>query len=327
MSSGQHMLVLCQQLDRLCGKKKQSEDSLLEIAALAGLLAREGQPHAGAEALRARALAVIGGIPDAVLDSLADEVESADELESEAGALDRLSAFDEVSAAFAWVGVGGRVAPYADRIADNIRAFPETWAPFAAQASRLLEDAAPCAGDPAARVWRAVEVAPLQVEQIAQAVAASERDVLPAGIAAALAQAASATPEAEPVAEDRPRRQVRTSSQGEAVLRPGQDVHVRARLSARAHTRPMAAAGLPEAPTYTQIAAANGWEVALSSGPEPGAGPVLLVMGPATSVTVQRGDEVLPMTHQGPRRSLAVEPGAYVVTVDEVTVWVTVEDN
>jgi hypothetical protein len=167
MSSGKHIHVVRQQLDGLCSKKKLSDDALLEIAALAGLLAREGETHAPAEALRARARAVIGGIPDDVLDSLADEVEGADEMESEEGALDRLSAFDEVSAAFAWVGAGARVAPFAERIADGVRAFPETWAPFAAQASQLLERAAPCAGDPASRVWRAVEVAPLQVAQIA----------------------------------------------------------------------------------------------------------------------------------------------------------------
>ncbi len=326
MSSGKHAQVLRQQLDRLCGKKKLSEDTLLEIAALAGLLAREGETHVPAEALRGRASAVIGGIPDAVLDSLADEVEGADELETEEGALDRLSAFDEVAAAFAWVGAGARVAPFAVRIADNIRAFPETWAPFAGHASRLLESAAPCEGDSAARVWRAVEVAPLQQEQIAQVVADSQREVLPEAIVSAIARAAAAP--VETAGEDRSRLQLRTSSQGEAVARGARaEVHVRARLSAGAHTRPMAAAGKPEQGTWTPIAAAEDWELALASGAAAGAGPELVLHGTAREVTVQRGDAFLEMTNGLAQRTLAVTPGTYIVTIDGTTAWVTVEDS
>jgi len=138
----------------------------IEAAALAGQRARTGVDdalQAAARRLQPEGVALAEAAEDA-----ADAIAELEPEDGEDVAWDRLCHLDEVCAAAWWFDRVELVAPSVSLAVSVVHAFPETWAPLAPAASRLLVHAPPAPGDPALALWRAVEVAappaPVEVE-------------------------------------------------------------------------------------------------------------------------------------------------------------------
>ena len=125
----------------------------IEIATLAGLLARYGEPPADADGFRDAAAEVLTALDtDPIVDQLV-LVEDA----AEPAAADALMALDELCAGATWAGVPECLQLATDGMAAMIRAFPTPWTPLSGTASDQLARLLP--KDPARELWRAIEAA------------------------------------------------------------------------------------------------------------------------------------------------------------------------
>ena len=129
-----------------------AEGDPLEVAALAGLLARA----APSDPLLPRAGPPLGPLSRAA-EAAADALLAVDEGDDPAESWDALCALDELCAAAAFGGVPGEVQASVDLCARTIRAFPEPWSAHAEAATALLARHPPRPGDPARALWAAVE--------------------------------------------------------------------------------------------------------------------------------------------------------------------------
>ena len=163
MSLPDHLAVLVEQLDTLLAAEPGAGEAL-EVASLAGLLAREQPDHPAVQraeswadgpgaALLAEALprldaeGIVGGIED---------VDPTDEYEERSEPLLRL---DEATAALYWMGAEATVRGLVDAVLPLLPASPEIWVDFVPAATRVLSDAAPGCADPGLEVWRTIEAA------------------------------------------------------------------------------------------------------------------------------------------------------------------------
>lgn len=133
----------------------------LEVAGLAGLLARIDPDHAALQGVDHTLTPDTRAELEGGAERLSEAVEDCDEdTEPEIG-WDRLCALDELCAAAHWLGAPDAVAPHVAEICHTLSAFPEAWAPHAVAASALLQHRPPRPGDPARVLWATVESAAL----------------------------------------------------------------------------------------------------------------------------------------------------------------------
>lgn len=139
-----------------------------EIAVLAGLLARTGAEDPAARA----ALAVARGHRDEgtlaaafptedQLDEAAERLTALDEDTDAAEHADALWELDELCAGAWFCGRGAELADTVDLAARTVVAFPAPFQGLAELASAVLAKVPPLPGDPALRLWRAVEATAL----------------------------------------------------------------------------------------------------------------------------------------------------------------------
>lgn len=223
----------------------------LEVAVLAGLLARvapsdpmvaEGSIEIDPEALMSAARTAV----DAVLEI--------DEADDPAESWDALSALDEVCAAATWLQSTELVSSAVDEAVGSLRAFPEPWRVHAATATELLVRQPPRVGDPAGRLWAAVEASRWHRDEV-------EHDAeLPVVVRERLGLSVV-------VRLDSFRRQLRAATATRAAM--------------------AAAEGLPDASPWTTLAHGAGWELALTLGE--GDEVVLLLAGDARATFERDG--------------------------------------
>jgi len=132
-------------------------DEPLEVAALAGLLQRIRPEDPALDGLE------IEVDRSTLIEAVHQTVElvlGVEEADDPAESWDALSAFDELCAAAAWLGASEVVVEAVSDVTSLVRAFPELWRPHATAATRILQAQPPRAGDPAARLWAAIETTP-----------------------------------------------------------------------------------------------------------------------------------------------------------------------
>lgn len=147
--------VLKSQLDDLL---RDLDADQAELACVAGLMARHDPLDPRVDATLARGSS--SAIPWSDLAAtLVDRLLRADATDDDHHAWSLLCGLDELSAGASLLGAAAAVAPAIDEVVRWTRAFPELWAPLAKDATALLTSAPPRDGDPAQRLWRAVEAA------------------------------------------------------------------------------------------------------------------------------------------------------------------------
>lgn len=136
-----------------------------EAAVLAGLLARTAPTSSLLDDARTAlaghdaAQALTGDCLNAALDRLiaVEEEDEPEEVYDQA-----IADLDELCAGAAFLGEAGRVAETIDLAARLISAFPRPFCALAYLASAVLQEEPPVPGDPARRLWSAIEAAPWQ---------------------------------------------------------------------------------------------------------------------------------------------------------------------
>tara|TARA_R110002096_G_scaffold259030_1_gene452619 strand:- start:93790 stop:94665 length:876 start_codon:yes stop_codon:yes gene_type:complete len=155
--------ILSSQLDAALEDVWSGEGEPLEIAVLAGLLARyEGVTPKPLETAITWRDGVGSELLDAALartngQAFVDRVTAIEEEYPQEEKLDVLFDFDEYCAAAHFCLADQVAEGPADLIARFVTAFPEPWEALTETASTLLATTPPLAGDPARRVWEAVE--------------------------------------------------------------------------------------------------------------------------------------------------------------------------
>ena len=195
----------------------------VELAALAGLLNRLAPDAPLLETVRA--LVEAGLDLRAPAEDALDALLAVEEDDDPAESWDALAALDELCAAATFAGDPGQLTEAAEEGARAVRAFPEPWGVHAEAAAALLSGRAPLPGDPAARLWAAVEAS-----RWTEGVAAQDED---------------------------------DGASGFARIAAGLDVVVS--LATMWGAARLAAAGpLPQDPRWRSLARGAGWELALT---------------------------------------------------------------
>lgn len=153
--------------------REHAEGESFEIAVLAGLLSRTGCQDAAARAALTAAArlrddgALTAGFPaDEQIDEAADRLTA---LEDDADPEERADAvweLDELCAGAWFCGRAAEVVDAVDLAARTVAAFPASFQDLAELASAVLAKVPPLAGDPARRLWRAVEATALTAHDL-----------------------------------------------------------------------------------------------------------------------------------------------------------------
>lgn len=158
--------LMTQQLDEALA---ESAPDSLEIAVLAGLLARERDseplPVLARSCRETLSAGQLADAAEAMLDGFLEVSEDDDAAES----WDALCALDEVCAAAAWMGHGDALRDLLAPALGVLRAFPEPWLVHAEAARAVLGRCPPSASDPALDLWLHIAATPRAALELSQA--------------------------------------------------------------------------------------------------------------------------------------------------------------
>ncbi|MCB9609895.1 MAG: hypothetical protein H6716_25120 [Polyangiaceae bacterium] len=171
MNTGKRIGMLVSQLEGLL-TAPWAQRRALEVASLAGLLAREVPSHSAV--LSAEAWAdgpgaepLANAVASLDLAKVVSDLEQMDPTAEPEEQVLPLFQFDEVCAGLHWAGAGEVAGQLVEAVKPTVRAFPEVWSPFAQVASRLLASVEPECQDPGLGLWRAIEATSFEAAHFA----------------------------------------------------------------------------------------------------------------------------------------------------------------